>query len=184
MAPIETVSAKEYLKFMSLYFRLLKALLMNLFAEKSAGLATQIMSLIVWPSDLDLELHMNNGRYVTIMDLGRVQYYCRTGLLRQIFAKRWKILVGAAQITFKKPLAPFQAYELQTKLISWDEKWIYFEQSFISNETVMAVGYAKVIFRSKAETMSPLEYLGAIGIRSGLPPSPVPDFFLTTDPLA
>jgi len=25
----------------------------------------------VWPTDLDLSLHVNNGRYLTLMDLGR-----------------------------------------------------------------------------------------------------------------
>ena len=25
----------------------------------------------VWPNDLDTNAHMNNGRYLTLMDLGR-----------------------------------------------------------------------------------------------------------------
>ena len=31
----------------------------------------------VWPTDLDLSLHMNNGRYLTIMDIGRLDFMVR-----------------------------------------------------------------------------------------------------------
>ena len=34
----------------------------------------------VWPHDLDTSLHMNNGRYWTLMDLGRADLMIRSGL--------------------------------------------------------------------------------------------------------
>ena len=34
----------------------------------------------VWFNDLDINFHMNNGRYMTICDLTRVDLFVRSGL--------------------------------------------------------------------------------------------------------
>src|SRR3990170_2263282 len=43
---------------------------------------TSILRFRVWPHDLDLSLHMNNGRYLTIMDQGRLDVMVQSGFLR------------------------------------------------------------------------------------------------------
>src|SRR5208283_4679769 len=50
----------------------------------------------VWPNDIDLNLHMNNARYLSIMDYARTHYLARTRLLEHIIRSRWQPLVGAA----------------------------------------------------------------------------------------
>ena len=40
----------------------------------------------VWFHDLDPFRHMNNGRYLTLMDLGRTDLMVRSGLARAAFA--------------------------------------------------------------------------------------------------
>jgi acyl-CoA thioesterase FadM len=169
---------------MNLYFRFLKTLLVALLQGKSSGLESQNMQYRVWLNDIDLNFHMNNGRYLTVMDLGHLQFTVRTGLLRKMLKNRWKLVVANSLINYKKSLTPFQAFELQTSLISWDENSLYFEKRFVANETLMAIGYVKVIIRSHTENISPAEFLGDMGARFNYPPKPVPDFFLNLDPLA
>ena len=36
----------------------------------------------VLPTDLDVNLHMNNGRFLQIMDLARIDWLLRTGILQ------------------------------------------------------------------------------------------------------
>jgi acyl-CoA thioesterase FadM len=40
------------------------------------------LRLRVLPNDIDINLHMNNGRYLTICDLTRVDMFIRTGLAK------------------------------------------------------------------------------------------------------
>ena len=45
-------------------------------------LATTRVHLRVWPNDLDLNMHVNNGRYLALADIGRIHWFVRTGVLR------------------------------------------------------------------------------------------------------
>ncbi|TMH75049.1 MAG: acyl-CoA thioesterase, partial [Betaproteobacteria bacterium] len=55
---------------MNLYFRLLITILKALRAPRVTPGDTVELALRVLPTDLDLNGHMNNGRYLTLVDLG------------------------------------------------------------------------------------------------------------------
>lgn len=40
------------------------------------------LAMRVWPTDLDVQRHMNNGRYLSLMDLGRMDLLVRSGFWR------------------------------------------------------------------------------------------------------
>ena len=58
--------------------------------------ATSSLAFRVWPHDVDTSLHMNNGRYWTLMDLGRTDLMIRSGLWRPVLKERWTPVVSAA----------------------------------------------------------------------------------------
>ena len=70
----------------------------------------------VWPHDLDTSLHLNNGRYWTLMDLGRTDLMLGSGLWRAVLRQRWTPVVSAGQIRFRRELRPFQTFDLETLL--------------------------------------------------------------------
>src|SRR4051812_35281882 len=76
----------------------------------------------VMPGDLDINLHMNNGRYLSIMDLGRLDIILRSGIHRPMLRRRWTPLVGSETIRFRRSLTLFQRYELHSRLVGWDDK--------------------------------------------------------------
>ncbi|MDB5490660.1 MAG: Mesenchymal stem cell protein, partial [Micavibrio sp.] len=58
---------------MNLYLRVLIVIFRALFGQPMTDVTTpQRIRLRVYPNDLDSNLHMNNGRYLTVMDLGRL----------------------------------------------------------------------------------------------------------------
>ncbi len=68
---------------MNLWFRLLFLLLSSPFRPKlSAPFAVSRLNFRVLPNDIDSNLHMTNGRYRTIFDLGRLDLVFRMGLGR------------------------------------------------------------------------------------------------------
>src|SRR6266567_8900242 len=70
----------------------------------------------VWPTDLDVFRHMNNGIYLTIMDLARLDLMLRSGFWRRIKAQGWYPVVVAETIQFRRSLNLFQRFEIETRV--------------------------------------------------------------------
>ena len=118
-------------------------------------LDTSVVSLRVLLNDLDLNWHMNNGRFLTIMDLGRMDLLKRTGTFDLAVKNKWMPIVGTATINFQRPLKLWQKYELHSRICGWDEKWIYLEQVFYSKEKIIAKGRIKGLLRGKNGNIVP-----------------------------
>ena len=152
--------------------RLLRAALVALGRGGSNPLDESVLTFRVMPADLDINLHMNNGRYLQVMDLGRFDHLIRMGLLGQVRRRRWMPLVGSETIRFRRSLAPFRKYRLHTRLVHWDDKWFYFEQRFTARGELIAAGMVKGLLRGPAGNVPPAEVLAAAGHALPAPPSP------------
>jgi len=136
---------------MNMHLRLVKVLTAG-FLRKKFNTSTRTpstMKMRVWPMDLDFNLHKNNGRYLSCMDLGRFDLAFRLGLHIPLLKEKWMPLVGSSTIRYKKSLGPFQRFELITNIAGWDEKWIFMQQEFRVGDVVYARGCTKVLFRGK-----------------------------------
>jgi acyl-CoA thioesterase FadM len=84
----------------------------------------------VWPTDLDVLRHVNNGVYLSLMDLGRVDLLMRSGVLGKLSARGWYPVVAAETIQFRRSLTVFQPFVIETRVLGWDDRSIYLEQRF------------------------------------------------------
>ena len=101
---------------------------------------------ICWTTDLDIFLHMNNGKYFKEMDFGRFDFYFRSGLTEHIQARpSWYVVQHAASIKYRRPLNFLVPFKLVTRLRYWDERSLYFEQKFVS----LHDGFVRAIATSK-----------------------------------
>ena len=98
-------------------------------------------------TDIDLNLHMNNARYLSMMDYARTHLLARTRLLGHILRSRWQPLVGAVWITYRRSLPLFERYTLGSRLVCWDDRWFYMEQTFTGRMGLAAVGWIKGALR-------------------------------------
>lgn len=148
---------------MNLYLRLLW-LLWKLRSLPRRGLFEESrVAFRVLPNDCDLNLHMNNGRYLSFMDLGRVHLTAQAGLLGEALRRRWMPVLAAAEITFIRSLKPFARFDLVTRLLTWDDKYVYLEQLFERDGVVCAHAHVKGVFLSRGVRVSNDEVLRAIG---------------------
>lgn len=156
---------------MNLLIRVLYVLLSSFFKPKIEDILTpSYLKLCVMPNDLDFNMHMNNGRYLTIMDLGRLDLILRSGLMKIMLQQASVPILAAASIRYRISLDPFQKYSLETRIAGWDEKWFYIEQRFISGSgprrgEVAAIGLVKGCFLNNKtkSTIPTIEVLGNIG---------------------
>lgn len=165
---------------MSLFFRSLWVYILSFFRPRIRDiLDAATLDFHVLPNDLDTNIHMNNGRYLTIMDLGRFDLVLRTGLLRHMMKQKAMPVLSAAQVRWRLPLNPFQKFTLETRVVCWDDKWVYMEQRFIlrggpKDGAVAAIGVVKGSFYNtvrKATVPTP-ELLRALGLDKQSPPMP------------
>jgi acyl-CoA thioesterase FadM len=128
---------------MNLIFRMLWVIIRSFFMARLEGRYTSSLSLHVLPNDIDINFHMNNGRYLTICDLNRVDVFARSGLLKAMFKRNWIPVIAEHTMTYKKPLNIFQRYEVKLEVQRWDEKYFYMTHTFMHGDSIAAEGTSK-----------------------------------------
>lgn len=159
---------------MNLWLRLLWLLWRMRRASRIDPLDEVVLDLRVLPGDLDVLGHMNNGRYLAVMDLGRLALMHRSGLLAAARRRGWMPLVRGIEIEYIRPLVPWQRYRLHTRLLSWDRKWVYIEQRFVSGETLHARAHVRALLRARDGNVATETVLETLGTDRREPPEPPP----------
>jgi hypothetical protein len=107
------------------------------------------------------------------MDYGRTHLLARTRLLEHILRSRWQPLVGAVWITYRRPLPLLSVYELTSRMVCWDDRWFYIEQTFAGRMGLAAVGWVKGILRDAKGSVEPQAVID--GVARGLVSPPMPE---------
>ena len=129
---------------MNLYLRLLWALLRSARLQPIEIGDWIERRMRVLPNDLDINGHMNNGRYLTIVDLMLVEYFVRSGFAKAMLKSGWRPMSGGAFITYRKGLKPWQRYHLRFTLAGADLSWNYMRFEFLREDGALcAAGYMK-----------------------------------------
>ncbi|MCE7482706.1 MULTISPECIES: thioesterase family protein [Microbacterium] len=122
------------------------------------------------PTDIDVLRHMNNGRYLSLFDLGRWDLLVRTGMADAMKRNDWYAVVSAETVTFRKSLQLWQRFDIESRLLGHDDKAIYLEHRAVVDGEI----YAKAIIRARmlkrsGGTLSHQELFAAVGRPEGLP---------------
>jgi len=175
---------------MNLWFRLIWLLLTTPFRSRLTppGEAS-LLAFRVWPHDLDTSLHMNNGRYWSLMDLGRTDLMLRTGLWRAVLRHGWVPVVNAGTIRFRRELRLFRPIRIETKILCWNESWLVMRHRVLSRgrdgaEIVAAHALVRAaLYDRAAKSYVPVaRLLAEIGVISQSPePGPEVSAFLASE---
>ena len=158
---------------MNLFVRLIKVLVLALLAPRVPVDRPLVTRLRVWPNDLDTNLHMNNGRYLTVMDLGRTDLIIRSGKLKVLMDRKWYPVVAATHITFRRSLNVFERFAITTQIIGWDDDWVYLEQSIHNSKGEMATkALFRTVFLHRGKRIASAELADAFGMNPISPPLP------------
>lgn len=128
---------------------------------------------ITLPTDLDINRHMNNGVYFSIMDVARFDMLVRNGVWRVFRDKGWYPVVASETITFRKSLSLWQRFTIESKLVGYDDKAVYMEQRFVrpgpdGTPEVYAQGFIRARFlRNSGGTVPVSELMEEFGALEG-----------------
>ncbi len=135
----------------------------------------------VWPTDLDVLGHMNNGTYLSIMDLARVDLMARSGVLSKLRARGWYPVVGEQSIQYRRSLTLGQRFAVVTRVLGWDERAFVLEQRFVrpgrarGDEELVAAAVLRARFLARprgGEAGGPLPAAAVLALAGVTEPSP------------
>lgn len=95
--------------------------------------------------DTDVLRHVNNGVYLSLMDLGRLDLLIRAGAWRRMEAAGVYPVVSSSTMSHRRSLRLFQRYELETRVVGYEDRSVFVEQRF----TVRGEVYARGIVRGR-----------------------------------
>lgn len=141
---------------MNLILRMLWVWWLSLRRERlPVGRAESRLTLRTLPNDLDVNFHMNNGRYLTICDLSRVDLFIRTGLVAAMRKHRWAPIITEHTMTYKRSLKLFQKFEVVMQLDRWDDRSFHMTHQFLVGDRVVAEGTSIGVIRSREGVVPP-----------------------------
>jgi len=149
---------------MNLFLRLVLLFLTAPFRPRCELLGPARKRFLVWPPDLDVLFHVNNGVYLSMLDVARVDLMLRSGLARQLRRQGFYPVVAAETIRFRRSLQLFQAFEVETTVIGWDDKAFIIQHRFLRGAELVAEAVVRARFlRRGGGTVSSRELLDLAG---------------------
>ncbi|KAB7614682.1 thioesterase [Amylibacter sp. SFDW26] len=116
---------------------------------------THVSTHICWPIDIDFYGELNNGRTLSLYDLGRIAMGQRVGLLKALRTHKWGLTMAGASVRYRRRITTFQKFTMKTRPVGRDERFLYIEQSMWS----------------KGEATSSILYRSAVTDKNGIVPT-------------
>jgi hypothetical protein len=80
--------------------------------------------------------------------------------------------VGAVWMTYRRSLPLLARFTLTSRMVCWDERWFYIEQSFTGSQGLAARGWVRGLLRSAEGNLDPQEVMEAVSPGAMSPPVP------------
>lgn len=133
---------------------------------------THVSHLRCWPWDLDPWIELNNGRTLTLYDLGRLPLSRRTGFERLLREKGWGLTVAGSTTRYRRRVTMFMRLTMHSRCVGWDGRFVYMEQSMWNGEECTSHVLIRSAIVSKSGIVPPAEMAVALGVAPESPALP------------
>jgi acyl-CoA thioesterase FadM len=133
---------------------------------------THVSHVTCWPWDLDPWVELNNGRTLTLYDLGRLPLSRRTGFEALLRQKGWGLTVAGSTTRYRRRVTVWSRLTMHSRCIGWDRRFIYMEQSMWRDQECTSHVLIRSAIVSKAGMVPPAEMAVAMGESAESPALP------------
>ena len=154
------------------FLRFAKEMLKFRRAPRIGVLEAHVSTHRCWPWDLDPWIELNNGRTLTLYDLGRLPLSRRTGFEQLLRDRQWGLTVAGSTTRYRKRVTMFSRLTMQTRCLGWDDRFVYMEQSMWKGDDCTSHVLIRSAIVSKAGMVKPADMATAMGIAPQSPPLP------------
>ena len=127
---------------------------------------------ICWPWDIDPWMELNNGRTLTLYDLGRVPLAVRTGLVAAARANGWGLAVAGVSVRYRRRVRAFERIEMRSALVGRDARFLYVEQAMRHDGEAVSGALIRTAVTSPDGIVPTDRVLAAMGLPGWHPPPP------------
>lgn len=155
-----------YLRLITLWFQshfLYESKPHNIFEENSFSVRTM-------PTECNLFMIMDNSKYNRIVDLSKFFILIHYRKFNTIVKKGWRPLTVALELNLERPIRVFQKYQISSKVIYWENGFVFLEHKFFMNNKLHATALSKACFVMGKTLVQDQELNELYGITS--PPMP------------
>lgn len=145
------------------YLRLIKTLIQARFGSSLNVDEESVLKMRVFLGDIDFYPELNNGRHLTLMDLGRLDLAERIGLLRIVHKQKWSVAVAGASVRYRHRLKAFKPFRLHTRIVGIDDRWFYFHQYTVRKGKIHSSALVRAGITSQQGLVPVNEVLEALG---------------------
>lgn len=131
------------------YFRTIKTILSAKYRSSLNFGDSGILNLRAGLTDIDHYGEINNGRQLTLMDLGRYDLGVRGGLMKLISEKKWGFAIGGSSTRSRRRITLWKKFQLHSEVIGHDGRWFYFHQKMCQGATICSSALIKAGVVSK-----------------------------------
>ena len=154
------------------YLRMFKELWKFRNAPDLSILGTHVSHHRCWPQDIDPWRELNNGRTLTLYDLGRIPLGQRTGLHKVLKRNAWGMTVAGASTRYRRRVRLFDRVEMRSRCIGWDMRFIYMEQTMWKDGDCTSHMMIRSAITSKSGIVAPQNALKSLGHTTTSPALP------------
>lgn len=153
--------------------RMVKELVKHRNAAPLPITGTHVSQHVCWPHDIDLWMELNNGRTLTLYDMGRIPLAHRIGLIPVLRRKRWSLTMAGVSVRYRRRIRAFERFEMRSRAVFWDDKFVYLEQSMWKQDGECAnhALYRSAVTDAKG-IVAPARVLEAMGFDATPPEAP------------
>ena len=154
---------------MSIWLRFIWVIVSGFFKKPLTLSDVSLLPQRVWLDELDINVHMNNAKYLAVMDLGRTDWIVRSGGWRLMIHEKMSPVVGGAMVRYRRSLKLFQRYDLKTRLLGWDDRWLYIEQVMECRQGIACIAVQRTTFTKNGKLVPPVELAAKLGLTALMP---------------
>jgi len=154
------------------FVRMIKELAVHRHAPPMVVGETHVTHLICWPWDIDLWMELNNGRTLTLMDLGRIVLFRRMGFIAAMRHRRWAGTIAGASVRYRRRVRMFDRVEIQSRIIGWDARFTYAEHAIWKGGECCSHALLRMAVTGAAGIIPSAEIARELGLAETSPPLP------------
>ncbi len=127
---------------------------------------------ICWPVDIDIFGELNNGRTLTLYDLGRLVMGQRVGFTALLKKNGWGMTMAGASVRYRRRVKVFQKFTMRTRALGRDDRFIYLHQTMWRKDEATSAILYRVALTDKNGIVSTQKFADALGCPDWNPEMP------------
>ena len=123
-------------------------------------------------ADIDFNMHVNNSRYMVFMERGRWDHSVQTNTWDVMVKQKLNSIIAGIEMGYIREIRFGKPFDLETRFIGWDNKYVYLEQRFVVADKIYAYGLVKAVYFQRGQLIEPSAAMALLGVQQASQPLP------------